>query len=133
MKIKIINFLLVTVFAIGILRAGNLVLRELEHPNTCPTLLGIPACYIILACFIIPFISHFYNRNNIIYFVFTGFAFIVALVASIMQFTNTGACPKTENGTPMCYYSLLLFTSLIVIKVLHSKRLKQMSLEGGNY
>ncbi|EPR72358.1 hypothetical protein ADIWIN_2528 [Winogradskyella psychrotolerans RS-3] len=55
------------------------------------------------------------------YFLFTGLAGSIALVASIMQFTGHAECPKTASGTPMCYYSLLLFSSLIILKILYIK------------
>ncbi len=118
MLIRILKTLLLAVFAIGTVGAGLLVYDEVTQYNVCPKLLGIPACYIILACFVIPFITHILKWNNRIYFIFTGFAFAIALVASIMQFTGNGECPKTANGTPMCYYSLLLFSSLILFKIL---------------
>lgn len=118
MQTKLLNAILIIVFAIGIFGASELVYSEFTQSNICPKLLGIPACYIILACFVIPFIVHVFNRSNSIYFGLTGFAFVVALVASIMEITGLGECPKTANGTPMCYYSLLLFTGLIFIKVM---------------
>ena len=112
------NWLLILVFSIGIIGAGLLVYDEIKTTNVCPKLLGIPACYIILTCFTIPFFTHISKGKNSIYFLFTGIAFIIALVASIMQFTGLGECPKTGNGTPMCYYSLLLFTILIFLKII---------------
>ena len=119
MKANIINALIYIVFAIGLLGAGDLVLNEIRESNICPKILGIPACYIILTCFVLPFLMHVFKGPNSIYFALTGLAFVIALVASYMQFTGIGECPKTANGTPMCYYSLALFTSLIVLKVLH--------------
>ena len=118
MLTRILSGLLIIVFAIGIFGAGNLVYTEFMQSNVCPKLLGIPACYIILACFIIPFIVHVFKLNHAVYFGVTGLAFVIALIASIMEITGLGECPKTASGTPMCYYSLLIFTSLIVLKIL---------------
>ena len=61
---------------------------------------------------------HVFKLNYAVYFGFTGLAFVIALIASIMKITGLGECPKTASGTPMCYYSLLIFTSLIVLKIL---------------
>ena len=124
MKNNYINILLLVVFGIGIIGGALLVYDEIQSPNTCPKLVGIPACYIILACFIIPFITHIFKGKNMLYFIFTGLAFVIALVASIMQFTGLGECPKTSSGIPMCYYSFLLFTTLITLKVILIKRHK---------
>jgi len=118
MQTKILNSLLLMVFTIGIIGAGRLVFNEIYHEGTCPKLVGIPACYIILFCFITPFLVHIFKKPNSIYFIFTGFAFVIALVASILQFIGNAECPQTNNGTPMCYYSLLLFSSLMLLKLI---------------
>lgn len=127
MRSNYLNWLLLFVFSIGILGAGLLVYDEIKTTNVCPKLLGIPACYIILTFFIIPFFTHIVKGKNVIYFLFVGIAFVIALVASIMQFTGLGECPKTDNGTPMCYYSLLLFTALIFLKIVIIKKQKTIN------
>jgi len=116
MKQKVLNGLLIVVFLIGIIGSGVLVYNELKSSEGCPILVGIPACYIIFACFLIPFTFHLNSKKNAIYFLFTGLAFTIALIASVMQLLGKVECPKTDSGTPMCYYSLVLFTSLIGLK-----------------
>ncbi|WP_299716621.1 hypothetical protein [uncultured Tenacibaculum sp.] len=127
MKTNYLNWLLLLAFSIGIIGAGLLMYDEIKTTNVCPKLLGIPACYIIFFCFMIPFFAHIAKGKNIIYFLFTGIAFVIALIASIMQFTGLGECPKTDNGTPMCYYSLLLFTILIFLKRIIMKNKKTIA------
>lgn len=114
---RILSILLTVLFIIGILGAGSLVIKEIQTANGCPKVLGIPACAIILVCFIIPLITHLLGKYNRWYFFFTGLATLIATMASILQFIGNSECPKTGNGTPMCYYSLLLFTGLIVLKI----------------
>jgi len=121
MRTRIVNLLLLVVFAIGLIGAGSLVWNEITHSNVCPTLLGIPACYVIFACFAIPFVMHLRKKGILIYYVFAGLAFVIALVASVMQFTGNAECPKTEGGTPMCYFSFALFSSIIILKVIHRR------------
>ncbi|WP_299259992.1 hypothetical protein [uncultured Aquimarina sp.] len=118
---KVFKIVLAMLFAIGILGAGSLVIEEIQTGNGCPKIWLIPACVIILICFIIPLISHILGKYNRSYFFFTGLATVIAAIASIMQFTGNGECPKTGGGTPMCYYSLLLFTGLIVLKTYQLK------------
>ena len=120
-RTNLLYYIISILFLIGILGAGNLVLDEIRTGNGCPKFGVIPACIIILICFIIPFIAHLLKKWNLLYFFFTGLAFIIALVASIMQLTGKGKCPELDNGTPMCYLSLLIFTSLIILKVIHLK------------
>lgn len=118
---KILNTLLILLFIIGISGAGWLVSKEFSQAHTCPYLLGIPACIVILVCFLIPLIVHLLKRYNEIYFFFTGIAAVIAVTASLLQLTGNGDCPKTNGGTPMCYYSFLLFASLIIIKLVLRK------------
>ena len=109
---KIINVF----FIIAILGARSLIITEFTTGNGCPKFGAVPACLIILICFILPFISHLLKKWNLIYFLFTGIATLIALVASVMQFIGNAECPKSDSGIPMCYLSLLIFTSLITLK-----------------
>ena len=127
MKInKTIYWIINLLFIIGIFGAGQLVLTEIRTGNGCPKFGSIPACLIILVCFIIPFITHIVKKWNLIYFFFTGVAALIALIASFMQFLGNAECPKTDSGIPMCYLSLLIFTTLIILK------LKQLNYEYNN-
>ena len=120
----LINSLLLVLFGLGIYGASGLVYTEFTEGNGCPSIASIPACLIILICLVFPLISHFINKFNTIYFVLTGIAFSIALFASIRQFFDLGDCPKTSSGVPMCYFSLLIFTSLILLKYIYIKVLK---------
>ncbi|WP_133673240.1 hypothetical protein [Maribacter caenipelagi] len=51
---------------------------------------------------------------NLIFFSF-GSALLIVLLASVRQFIASAECPKTDLGIPMCYISLLIFTSLIIL------------------
>ena len=115
---KILNYGIFFVLFIGIFGAGKLVLEEFKTGDGCPKILGTPMCLVILICFIIPLISQLLKKWNFAYFLFTAIAASIALPATIMQFIGKAECPKTTTGTPMCYYSLIIFTSLIVLKII---------------
>ena len=114
---KIIRYSIFIILGIGIIGAGNLVLMELKTGDGCPKIASIPMCAVILICFIMPLVAHILKKWNAIYYLFTGLAGSIALVASIMQFNGYAECPKTDLGTPMRYYSLLLFSGLVLLKV----------------
>ena len=114
---KVLYWVISLLFIIGIFGAGELVHAEIITGNGCPKIKGIPACFIILICFILPLIAHILKKWNLIYFLFTGVAALIALVASIMQFLGNTECPKTDSDIPMCYLSLLIFTTLIILKI----------------
>ena len=114
-------YVIVVILIIGLFGAGGLVVEEFKTGEGCPKIMHIPMCLVVLICFIIPLIAHLFKKWNVLYFLFTALAGSIALVASIMQFTGNAECPKTTSGTPMCYYSLLLFSSLIILKIYHIK------------
>ena len=118
---KITNLIITLLLLIGIWGAGNLVIDEIQTGNGCPKIWLIPACLIILICFLIPLIVHLLKKYTSLYFIFTGLAVSIAIIASIMQYTGNGSCPKLNGGTPMCYLSFILFTVLIILKIIHHK------------
>ena len=118
---KTLFFSILFILIIGLYGAGGLVIEELKTGEGCPKIIHIPMCIVILICFIVPFIAHILNKWNTIYFVFTGIAGSIALAASIMQSLGVSECPKTSSGTPMCYFSLLFFSSLVTLKIIQNK------------
>ena len=86
----------------------------------CPKILGIPACNIVFVSFLMAFICHFLNTliTNQVYFLFIGISGLIALVGSITELTGKTICPKTESGTPMCYFSLAFSIVLAITKQL---------------
>ena len=111
-----LNFSLLLILSIGFFGAGSLVLEELKTGDACPKIINIPMCIVILVCFAVPLISHLFKKWHRLYFIFSGFAFLIALLATTMQLFGHAECPKTETGIPMCYFSLLLSSLIIVIK-----------------
>jgi len=109
------------ILIIGLFGAGGLVVEEFKTGEGCPKIMQIPMCLVILICFAVPLVVHLLKKWNVLYFLFTSLAGSIALMASIMQFTGHAECPKTASSTPMCYYSLLLFSSLIILKIYHLK------------
>lgn len=121
MSNNIIYYGILTILIIGLYGSGGLVFEEIKTGEGCPKIMYIPMCLVVLICFAIPLIAHLLKKWNILYFLFTALAGSIALVASIMQYTGNAECPKTASNTPMCYYSLLLFSSLIILKRYHLK------------
>ena len=119
---NIINLGIYTLLIIGIIGAGELVYDEIQTGDGCPKIWLIPACIIVLICFVVPFFVHLTNKKITLYFIFTGIAWAIAIFATILNFTGNGKCPQLDNGTPMCYISLIIFSLLIILKKLHLKK-----------
>jgi hypothetical protein len=113
-----LKYILYLIFLFGIYGVGTLVYKEFVYGNICPNIVNTPACYIIMVCLVIPLIIHLIKGSNSIYFMFTGLAWSIATYGSIMQFSETIECPKTEEGIPMCYISFVMFSLLILLKAI---------------
>lgn len=118
MKISLVLALLIWgILLFGFYGAGNLSLANYHKPGgICPKLIGVPACYIILSCLIVAGIGQL-TGSNWAYFLATGLAAGIAIAGTIGQLSGVMECPKTGGGTPMCYLSLTMFGSLILLKV----------------
>ncbi len=116
MKNSLIHYLIIFVFIFGIYGAGGLVLDEYQIKHICPQILGIPACYIIMICLLVPFIAHVFDLSHKIYFAGVGIALIIATYGSVGNFFGFAKCPKSSYGTPLCYLSFLLFATLAILK-----------------
>lgn len=119
-QIRILPLLISVIFLFGLFATTKLAYTDFTLGNVCPKLFEIPACYIILLCFLIPFISHIF-KFTYPYFIGTGIALIIAVYGSVMEFLNILSCPKTESNIPMCYISFSIFLSLILLKKFQMK------------
>ncbi len=98
----------------------SLVQNELASGNICPQLAGIPACYLIFGCFALVLISHsgIFKDRSLFFFTGAGIAWIMATVGTSGEIFGWMECPKTEGGIPMCYLSLAIFSSLLILKII---------------
>ena len=112
------------VLLFGLSGSMPLVSREFVEGNICPRILGTPACYIIFGCLLLALISHanFLKDKNKLYFTGVLVALSIATVGSIGNLLGYIECPKTDNGTPMCYLSFMLFFGLLLGKLLLLRR-----------
>ena len=97
----------------------GLVMDEWNIGNICPKIIGIPACYIVFACFVIALISHLIPNPNPkwVFFFFVGIVTLIASTGTFGELTGTAKCPRTSGGTPMCFISLAICLSLLVSKI----------------
>ena len=107
-----INFSLALV---GALLTSWLVISELFREPTCPKLLGIPACYIVLVAYLAAAIGAWNTDSE-----FGRLAFMIGAVSvtaigiyfSLGEIRGTEQCPTFE-GLPMCFVSLFAGTSML--------------------
>lgn len=118
-----LNLAIWAVLLFGWYGAGNLTYAEYFRSNICPKLLSVPACYVILAMVLLATSSHtgWLGDKNMLFYLATGLAASLALTGTIGQLSGVVECPKTSGGTPMCYISLALFGSLILLKLVSAR------------
>jgi hypothetical protein len=81
--------------------------------------MGMPACYIILACFTLIIVSslNIVKDKNILYWLGAVPALAIASYGSLGVLFGFAACPRTSSGIPMCFLSFGFFGSLALLKI----------------
>jgi hypothetical protein len=96
--------------------SASLALDEFRNWQICPTLLGIPACYIIFSAFVALFILHFFKMHKDYFYAVVIVPISIALYGTFFQIFWWIECPKTSGWIPMCFISLALFSSIALLK-----------------
>lgn len=121
----IINILLQGLLIFWVFGSWMLSYDEFRNWPICPTLLGIPACYIILAAFIILLSLHLSKANKYYFYALASVPISIAAYGTFFQIFGWIECPKTDAWTPMCFISLSMFSSITILKYIHSKLINE--------
>ena len=115
---NIFYWLIILVAGFAVYGSSGLVMNEWEVGNICPKILGIPACYIVLFCFLGALLAHLFSfpKEKYIYFILIGTVTLIASTGTIGELTGTAKCPRTDGGTPMCFISLAICLTLLTLK-----------------
>jgi len=106
-KHQISFILLCLLLAFASYKAGALSLDQWNNPGACPSIGSVPACYLVLAGFVLALVGHLGHFRKL-FLGGLGFPTALALFASIGEMGGFIECPKTDSGIPMCYISLAL-------------------------
>ncbi|MDA8692428.1 hypothetical protein N9L92_00085 [Saprospiraceae bacterium] len=112
-------FIALIVLAVAIYGSGSLSLNDMRTPGgICPKLLGIPACYIVLVCFVLALIAHIISMpiSNVIFFISMGIVTLIASYGTAGELIGFAKCPRTDYGVPMCFISLSICLSILLSK-----------------
>jgi len=121
---KVLFWVIILICCFAIYGSWGLSMNDWEVGNICPKIIGIPACYIVLACFSGGLISHIVpsSNNKYFYFFFIGIVTLIASTGTIGELTGLAKCPRTSGGIPMCFISLGICLSLIFSKLAWLKK-----------
>jgi hypothetical protein len=99
----------------GLFGVAAIAYRHATGTAPCPTLGLVPACYVVLLGYALAGASVFARVGIRTPLFATGWVpvFGLALMGSSMEVLGYGACPRSADDIPACFYSLALTTSLI--------------------
>lgn len=121
---KALRILLFISTLTGIVFSVYLVVSEIYSPGFCPLLFNIPACYLVLASFVLVFISLFINNAAVrflIFYIGTLSGLGIAIWFSIGQILGLRQCPVLLN-IPLCFGSGILFILIIVFGSIKTRK-----------
>lgn len=115
----ILYILILLILSFAIYGSFGLAMNEWNVGNICPKIIGIPACYIVLSCFVLALLGHLIGdkKGKGLFFVFVGMVTLIASTGTIGELTGMTKCPRTSGGTPMCFISLGICLSLLITKL----------------
>lgn len=102
--------------SVGVLLTSWLVISEMFREPTCPKLLGVPACYLVLIAYLAAAIGAWNTGSEFGRRAFLIGAFAVTAIGvyfSLGEIRGTAQCPTFE-GLPMCFVSLFAGTSMLI-------------------
>ena len=101
--------------ALGLLGAIPVSVMEFNQTASCPSIGPVPICYLVTAGYLAVFVSVVPGLAYRPSLMFVGWLtiFLFAFVGSMMELAGYGTCPKTADGWPKCFFSLLLALAVI--------------------
>jgi hypothetical protein len=115
---NILRLAIALISGFAFLNAFSLSAKEWSTTGACPSISGVPACYVVAVAYLLIFTSTLINRRLLykrLFVIGAGIVFGLAVVGSVMQITSLGECPKSASGFPMCYISLGICSLLIML------------------
>lgn len=102
----------------------GLSVAEWSASGVCPSVAGLPACYVVTGAYLAIFISALIGKKSLYIPLFIAGAGVVlglGAIGSFIQIMGLGECPKTSSGFPLCYISLSIGVLLIGLFVMREK------------
>ena len=111
-------YIIIVILLFVIYGSFTLSLKDFRQKNVCPKIIGIPACYLVFILFVGALIVHVLDFEiPYLYYGFLAVPFLLAFTGTLTELSGKVICPRTPNGTPMCFISLVFCTVLIVLKL----------------
>ena len=121
---KLVRALLLGLIAVGLYGAFNVSYDTLTGVAPCPAIVGIPACFVVLAGYSLMLISVVLQplaKFKLLFLAGWMPVFLLAITGSIFELMNGSTCPKSESGIALCYLSLMFSIGVIVLYAFYLK------------
>ena len=112
-----ISRILITLIAgLGVYGGTQLSLSHLQTGETCPMFGPLPACYLVLAGYLLVVIAAWVPARLRPIAFWTGWlpVFGLALAGSVYELIQGDVCPRTPGGIPQCFFSLAITLSALL-------------------
>ena len=119
---RLLTIAMMLLAGFGFFAAGQLVVHHLQTGETCPVILFVPLCVVVLGGYGAVLLSVI-TRWRVRGLLFTVGLAPVLLLASIGVASEVfvgETCPRTDGGVPQCYYSFGLAALILVLYVVRS-------------
>jgi len=119
--IKVILMVLLSIGLYGALTVSYLTVTDIAP---CPTVVNIPACYLVTLGYLLMFGATLLAHNNKAkWFFIAGWTPVVllAIVGSVLELNQGDICPKGSMGIALCYVSLSFAMLVAVLFALLNK------------
>ena len=124
-----VHVILVGLLSVGLYEAVSVSYLTVTGIAPCPTVVNVPACFIVTAGYFIMLITALFRHQliskwNTKWLFIVGWAPVVllALVGSALEFIQGDVCPKSDTGIPLCYISLSFAVSVAILYWLKTTR-----------
>ncbi len=111
----------------GIIFSFYLVAMEIANTGFCPGLWGIPACYFVLAAFILVLISSYLKNtaaSRLVFYPGSAGGLLMAAWFSYNQAAGLKHCPAILS-LPLCFASFFIFLILLILGIMAYEPLKR--------
>ena len=115
---------IITLSIFGLIGVSTISYRHITGIEQCPMIGILPACYLIVAGYLLLLISPLLRDNigRVSFYVGIAIVFGLAIVGSTGELTGTIRCPHTQSGLPKCYISALFSWIILVLGILFFKK-----------
>ncbi len=117
---KVANVLLGLAATGGFVGALKISISHIATGFECPKLLFLPACFLVLAAYVLIFVSAIRAnlRSDWLFWIGWVVVFGFAVTGSSLEIFGNNACPRSYGNIPACYYSLGLATMCLALHLI---------------